>query len=251
MPSWFITGTSRGLGLEFVKELIKDPSNVVIATARDISAPGLAALPKSDRLHLLTLDVSKEEHFVRVVAETEKLLPNGLDYLINNAGVDYQTNQTFGNDVDFKAFHEEFEINVIAPLRLTRVLTPLINKGTAKRVAFLTSEMGSITAAIGIPFLGDTYSTTKAALNMAVRKYGAALKTVGSDIILLSIYPVTGYIPGTELANRLVPYFDKYAPSYPRTPIDEGVLGTLKVIKESTKEDHAKFLSHKHTDIAW
>ncbi|KAF8330183.1 putative short-chain dehydrogenase, partial [Cantharellus anzutake] len=226
MPSWFITGTSRGLGLEFVKELIKDPSNVVIATARDISAPGLAALPKSSRLHLLTLDVSKEEHFVRVVAETEKLLPNGLDYLINNAGVDYQTNQTFGNDVTH----------------------PLINKGTAKRVAFLTSEMGSITAAIGIPFLGDTYSTTKAALNMAVRKYGAALKTVGSDIILLSIYP--GYIPGTELANRLVPYFDKYAPSYPRTPIDEGVLGTLKVIKESTKEDHAKFLSHKHTDIA-
>lgn len=90
---------------------------------------------------------------------------------------------------DFKKLHEEFEINVIAPLRITRIFTPLLKKGTAKRVAFLTTEMGSITVADRVPFLGDTYSTTKAALNMAVRKYGSALATSGSDIVLLLIYP--------------------------------------------------------------
>jgi len=249
MPSWFITGTSRGIGLEFVKELLRDPSNIVIATARNINAPGLASIEKSARLHLLTFDVANEEHYDRVLAETEKILPNGLDYLINNAGVDYQTYQTFGKDVDFKKLHEEFEINAIAPLRTTRIFTPLLNKGTAKRVAFITTEMGSITTAITIPFLGDTYSTTKAALNMAVRKYGAALAASGSDIIFLSIYP--GFIPGTDLADQLVPYFNKYAPEYPRTPMQEGVQGTLKVIQESTKEDHTKFLTHKHTEVAW
>ena len=35
------------------------------------------------------------------------------------------------------------------------------------------------------------YSVTKAAANMAIRKYGAALKTLGSPVILLNVYPGT------------------------------------------------------------
>ena len=60
-----------------------------------------------------------------------------------------------------------------------------------------------------------------------------------------------GLVPGTDLADNFLSYFDKYAPDYPRTPILEGIQGTLKVIKESTKEDNTKFLTHKHVEIAW
>jgi hypothetical protein len=37
--------------------------------------------------------------------------------------------------------------------------------------------------------IGDTYSVGKAGLNMAVRKYGAALKASGSPILLINVYP--------------------------------------------------------------
>jgi len=37
--------------------------------------------------------------------------------------------------------------------------------------------------------IGDTYSVGKAGLNMVVRKYGAALKALGSPIILINVYP--------------------------------------------------------------
>ena len=81
---------------------LENPNNIVVTTARDTSVSGLNALavktPK-DRLHLVTLDVSKESTYPPAVAAAEAVLLNGLDYLIINAGVDYQTFKTFGNDV--------------------------------------------------------------------------------------------------------------------------------------------------------
>lgn len=84
---------------------------------------------------------------------------------------------------------------------------------------------------------------------MVVRKYGAALKTLGSPVILLNVYP--GFIPETELGAGLKGYFDKYAPEYPRTTLVEGVEGTLKVLHTATAEDHTKFFNHKHESIPW
>ena len=72
---------------------LKDPSSFVIATARNTSAPELTKLASKfskDRLALVQLDVVNPKSVASAVAETEKLLPNGLDYLINNAGVNGQ-----------------------------------------------------------------------------------------------------------------------------------------------------------------
>ena len=78
-----------------------------MATARNTSAPGLVALAAktpAGRLHLVTLDVSTEEAFPPAVAAAEALLPNGLDYLIVNAAVNYQTFKTLGVDVYVSCF---------------------------------------------------------------------------------------------------------------------------------------------------
>jgi NAD(P)-dependent dehydrogenase (short-subunit alcohol dehydrogenase family) len=62
-----------------------------VATARDTArSPGLQELKahaKAGRLELIDLDVTKVES-VRIAAEkTAKILPEGLDNLISNAGV--------------------------------------------------------------------------------------------------------------------------------------------------------------------
>lgn len=90
---------------------------------------------------------------------------------------------------DYAQWLEEFNINVIAPMAALRAFTPLVEKSKEKKVVFLTSGMGSVTRAPYMPFLGDTYSTTKAALNMAVKKAGVGLTTLKSDVILLLIHP--------------------------------------------------------------
>jgi NAD(P)-dependent dehydrogenase (short-subunit alcohol dehydrogenase family) len=82
-----------------VKQL-KDPKNLVIATARNTAgSSGLQNLktqyPQNDRLILLDLDVSKVESIRAAVKTLEPLLPNGLDNLVSNAGVSYSSMKTF------------------------------------------------------------------------------------------------------------------------------------------------------------
>lgn len=65
MPTYLITGASRGLGLEFTKQILANsPSNKIIAGARNPStAAGLQALLKANpgRLDLISLDVTNLE----------------------------------------------------------------------------------------------------------------------------------------------------------------------------------------------
>ncbi|KAK7685398.1 hypothetical protein QCA50_011261 [Cerrena zonata] len=61
--TWLVTGSSRGLGIEMVIQLLYSPSNVVIATARNPSrATSLIALRAQNktRLHILQLDVTDQ-----------------------------------------------------------------------------------------------------------------------------------------------------------------------------------------------
>lgn len=58
-----ITGSSRGLGLEFVRQLLDSTESHVVATARDPQkADALTALVKQqpDRLKLVALDTGDE-----------------------------------------------------------------------------------------------------------------------------------------------------------------------------------------------
>jgi len=58
-----------------------------------------------------------------------------------------------GIRTDLKLFEEELKINVIAPVATTRAFIPLLEKGTAKKVLYVTTEMGSLTLSAQVPFL--------------------------------------------------------------------------------------------------
>lgn len=86
-----IQSANRGLGLEFVQDLLRSPSNIVIATARNPSqASSLQGLQSKSpqQLHVLQLDVTDESQIRQFVKDATRVLGDrGLDYLLNNAGV--------------------------------------------------------------------------------------------------------------------------------------------------------------------
>lgn len=122
MPSYLVTGSSRGLGLAYVTELVsfhpqkpskrialkfschfqlKNPQNFVIATARNPSkATELQTLiseyPK-DRAAMVQLDLASPESIEKAAVEATELLPEGLDCLVGNAGANDQPLPTFEN----------------------------------------------------------------------------------------------------------------------------------------------------------
>ncbi len=83
--------TSRGIGLELTRQLLADPSNLIIATCRTPDrATALHALKDTakDTLHIVALDVADEASIRASRKPVEEALGGrGLDYLYNNAAI--------------------------------------------------------------------------------------------------------------------------------------------------------------------
>ena len=83
--------SSRGIGLELVRQLLASPQNLVVATCRTPdTATALHALKDSAKgtLHVLKLDTSDKNSMDGVVGPLSEVLgEQGLDYLVNNAAI--------------------------------------------------------------------------------------------------------------------------------------------------------------------
>lgn len=89
MLSYLVTGASRGLGLATVTFLANDPKNIVFATARS-KTPELQKLldTASRRVIFIEMDTTNQASVREAVKGVEQRLgDDGLDVLINNAGV--------------------------------------------------------------------------------------------------------------------------------------------------------------------
>jgi NAD(P)-dependent dehydrogenase (short-subunit alcohol dehydrogenase family) len=92
MATYFITGTSRGLGLAVTKKLLLQPTSEVskiIAAARSQSDALKTVVSESKgRVEFVPLEVTDEEQVQKAASLTANILgDNGLDVLINNAGI--------------------------------------------------------------------------------------------------------------------------------------------------------------------
>ena len=65
----------------------------------------------------------------------------------------------------------QFKVNVLGLVFFTNALIPLLEKGGEKKVVNVSSFLGDIPFAETAPFHYSSYSTTKAAVNMANLKY--------------------------------------------------------------------------------
>lgn len=91
MASYLITGANRGLGLLMASSLASKPMSevsVVVAAVRSAS-DALERLVESSngRVVVLTVQVTDEKGVCKFADEVAKVLPSGLDVLINNAGI--------------------------------------------------------------------------------------------------------------------------------------------------------------------
>ncbi|KAI0078259.1 NAD(P)-binding protein [Panus rudis PR-1116 ss-1] len=249
MPSYFVTGSSRGIGLGIVTQLLQDPENLVIATARSPATSqglqDLAAKYPKDRLILLTLDISVPEQIVAVAEETSKLLPNGLDYFISNAATSNQLLTTF-EDLDPKLFADEILEHTIPNLNLIHAFQPLIARSKEKKALFITSDLGSLTGAPIRPNLATPYCVGKAALNMLVRKWGAAVKDKG--IIPVLVHP--GWV-ATDLGLGIDSWVQQHFPGLKPITTEQSAAGVLKIIQEARLQDSAPYLNYDGAVIPW
>jgi NAD(P)-dependent dehydrogenase (short-subunit alcohol dehydrogenase family) len=245
MPSWLITGANRGIGLATVENLLKNDSNFVIATTRS-AAPELNALAaKNKNLKVVTLEITSQSSIDAAVATVTPLLPNGLDYLVNNAGKNPQPLTKF-EDLDLDAFGEEMTFNTVVPLRVSRSFLPLVKKSDKKTIIFISSVLASSQITFMMANQFNAYSVAKAALNMLARKWGASLKYEG--VTTAAIHP--GWTQ-TDLGAPLKDWMAKYAPNVPHLTTDAAGAGVVKISEALTLEKTASFWHFDGTNLPW
>lgn len=152
-----VTGANRGLGLEFVKELLARGYKV-FATYRK-----LAEFPKQDNQNLIPihLDLANESSVIEAAKEIREKT-DSIDLLINNAGI--YLGEDGLNTVNTKDALHVYQINAVGHLQFTRELLSVLSKAKSKVIA-ISSGYGSIASRTrDDEYL---YSMSKAALNMA------------------------------------------------------------------------------------
>lgn len=180
MPqTWMITGANRGIGLALTIELLRRGDHVV-AAARDPwgGALGELAAAHPGALTPIELDVTSD---ASIAAAKEALAGRAIDVLLNNAGLYGPRDRQSGLDVDFDAWREVFEVNVYAPVRVAQAFLPNIEAGQGRKIATISSRMGSIGANPGNALI---YRSSKAAVNMAMVVFGNAVRARNVSVLL-------------------------------------------------------------------
>ncbi len=223
MATILITGANRGIGLALAKAYLAGGDRV-IGTVRDLSrGDALREIGAEVR----ELDVTSD----RSVHKLKELLRGApIDVLINNAGT--IGSESFGA-LNYDAFGKVMETNVFGPLRVTEHLVGNLEAGSQKKVASISSNMGSISS-VTTPW-AIPYRTSKAALNMAMRSVAIDLAMKG--ITTLVLHPG---IVETDMGG-------KGAPVKPH----ESAEGLKRVIAEAECTGELAFKDYQGRTLAW
>jgi NAD(P)-dependent dehydrogenase (short-subunit alcohol dehydrogenase family) len=107
-----------------------------------------------------------------------------------------------------------FKTNVTGNIHLFNLFLPLILKGEAKKVIFVSSGMSDLDFSTKLEIeVSPTYVISKAAANMAVAKFGAQYKKDG--VLFISVCP--GVIEpgdGIDFSTRMSPTLCKLQAVY-------------------------------------
>jgi NAD(P)-dependent dehydrogenase (short-subunit alcohol dehydrogenase family) len=213
-----VTGANRGLGREFVRQLLDRGAAKVYATARDAST-----IESSDpRVVALQLDVTDPESVRRAVDAAPDVT-----VLVNNAGI-----VTGGSllDDDQTDVRREFETNFFGPLRLAALLGDRIAEHGDGVILNVHSALSWIS-------FGGTYEPTKAALWSATNGIRLALAPRGVQVVGLHV----GYIDTDMTASVDAP---KSAPAdVVRAALDGIENGDLEVLADEVSRQAKAGLS--------
>jgi NAD(P)-dependent dehydrogenase (short-subunit alcohol dehydrogenase family) len=229
-----VTGSNRGIGLEFVKQYAGQGWTVIATTRNPGDAKELNALAAKDKkitvekLDLLDVDGIK--------ALGAKYKGKPIDLLINNAGyLGDAPGQTLGT-FDQKTFDQVFRTNVFGTLAVTEAFRENVVASQHKKIVSLTSIAGSVTVAGAAPKNPYWYRASKAAMHMGMRAVAADLKKEGVIVGILG--------PGSVETEMYAQYGTDYGYKDPNSITTAQAVGMMmKIIEGLDQTSNAKLIN--------
>jgi len=241
--SVLVTGANRGIGLEFIKQLVGRTEHLFAACRSPENACELKNIADTNKnVVIIKLDVTKENEIASAVNNISEIVgDSGLNCVINNAGMlGWDDLQSVTPDL----LKDTYAVNTIGTAMVIKACLPLIRMASStcsdspmsvSRASILniSSKVGSITD--NSSGRNYAYRMSKAALNMLTMNLSIELKN--EQILAVNLHP------GWVLTNM----------GGPNALIDstKSVSGMLNVCEGLTDKDNGMFFGWNGEKIPW
>jgi NAD(P)-dependent dehydrogenase (short-subunit alcohol dehydrogenase family) len=232
MSSLLITGSNRGLGLEWARQYAQAGWRVYATCRHPDQAEELRRLAGVyGNLSIHRLDVTRPD---QVQALARELDQGPLDVLLNNAGVYLEKfEDEVGVPLDYEHWQQTLNVNTLGAMRVSEALVERVARSERRLIVTITSHMGSI-AEITLP-RSYYYRSSKAALNAAMKGLSLELKPRGIGVLLLH--------PGW-VQTRMGGPGARISPG-------ESVRGMRRLVEEFRLRDSGRFFRYDGSEIPW
>lgn len=227
MPTVFIAGANRGIGLEFLQQYTRD-GWTVIGTARS-AADCAETLATTPGVRMEELEITSQ---ASIDALAQRLAGVPIDIMIVNAGISGDLPRK-PIEIDFREIEMVMSVNTFAPLHLAAALRPNLEAGERKVAVAVSSLMSSISRNTwGTQYV---YRASKTALNAVWNALAREWKPLGISCILIR--------PGL-VRTRMTNFKGDLDP-------EESVSGMRRVLAAMTIADTGRLIGYDGLDLPW
>ena len=183
-PLALVTGANRGIGFEVARQLGQTGFEVILGCRDATKGEQAAKKLRSERLDAVALQIDVvDEALIAAAREWVETERGGLDVLINNAAINYDTWQDVLS-ADLQQVAETLDANTLGPWRMTLAFLPMLRKSRHPRVVNVSSGSGQLDSMTGST---PAYSLSKLALNGLTLMLASRLKR--DSVLVNSVCP--------------------------------------------------------------
>ena len=182
---YVISGSSRGIGLEFCRQLLLRTSGTKVIGLTRSSTDVLSKLQNDfpTRMHVVHVDLENQQSVVDA-GKAVSALVNRVDMLFNVAGIlgdggnKYPGPERSLLNVDRDWFSKTLNLNLVGHVMMTQALVPLLKKDKSVPVPSKIVNLSARVGSISDNSLGGWYSyrISKSGLNMFTKTSSVELK---------------------------------------------------------------------------
>jgi NAD(P)-dependent dehydrogenase (short-subunit alcohol dehydrogenase family) len=136
---WFVTGTSKGLGLHLTK-LLLSLGNKVVATSRNITSLKEELGADLDNLYPISLDITSDQAVKQAVEQAIAHF-GGIDVVVNNAGYSLVGSM---EEISEEEFRSTMDVNLFGAVNVIRHVMPYLREQRAGHIINISSNAGYV-----------------------------------------------------------------------------------------------------------